>query len=141
MKYINGTEKIFEVKYQKEISEDIDLQAKLKILKNVIAEQKSLPFEIFTDEHINDIYLNNAKFIYSFAFIPKNINFTSNIKSIINQNKNGITAKQILETISSKKSTHLLYIPYLWSEVFKHKNLVNMYQKLTMNTIIQGEIS
>lgn len=141
VKYINGSEKIFEVKYQKEILEDIDLQAKLKILKNVIAEQKSLPFEVFTDEHINDIYLNNAKFIYSFAFIPKNINLTSNIKSIINQNKNGITAKHILETISSKKSTHLLYIPYIWGEVFKHTNLVNMYQKLTMNTILQGEIS
>ncbi len=141
VKYNSGSEKIFEVKYQKDILADIDLQAKLKILKDVIPEQKSLPFEVFTDEHINDTYLKNAKFIYSFAFIPKNIAFTVTIQSLITQHSSGITVKQILEKISSNKSTHLLYIPYIWSEVFQHTNLVNMYQKLTMNTIIQGEIS
>ncbi len=138
--YKNGTEKIFEVKYEKEILSDPILQEKLKILESVVYTQRSLPFHIFTDNDISDIYLKNAKFLYHFAFIPENIPYSSTIRQIVHEEESGITIQHILEKISSKRSVHLLYLPYIWHEVFKHIHSIDMYRKLTMHTVLyQGD--
>jgi len=137
--YTNDTQKVFEVKYQKEIDSDEVLRNKLKVLNDVIAEQKSLPFEIFTDKSINAVYLGNAKFLYKYAAIPDDIKKTKEIRKIITTSTEGITIQDILWKISSTRSLHLHYIPYIWKEVFLHYPMIDLNQKLTMSTSLKKE--
>jgi TnsA-like endonuclease N terminal len=139
--YVDNTQKVFEVKYQNEIDSDIQLQHKLSILKDVIWQQKSLLFDTFTDKGIDSTFIDNAKFLYKFAFLPKNHNLTSKIKEILSDNKMGISVQNILKTISTNKYEYLPLIPYIWFEVFINIDLVDMYKKLTMSTIITQEIN
>ncbi|MDD2640815.1 MAG: Tn7 transposase TnsA N-terminal domain-containing protein, partial [Arcobacteraceae bacterium] len=46
--YNDGSQKIFEVKYQSDIDSDPKLQHKISVLKEEIARQMSLPLETFT---------------------------------------------------------------------------------------------
>lgn len=136
--YYDGTQKVFEVKYQKDIDRDTTLQEKLKVLKTVLPIKKSLPFEVFTDHDIQDVYLNNARFLYHYAFLPTNDSYTTKIQIILMNTHDAISVKQLLETVSSHKNDHLNYLPYIWHEVFRNTSLIDMNQKLTMNTILKG---
>lgn len=137
--YTNGTQKVFEIKYQKEIDKDEILRDKLKVLSNVIPAQKSIPFEIFTDQSINAVYLSNAKFLYKYGAIPDDIKKTQQIRKIITESVEGITIQAILWKISASKSLHLHYIPYIWKEVFLHYPMMGLSQKLTMNSSLKKE--
>lgn len=136
--YYDDSQKVFEVKYQKDIDTDTDLQEKLNVLKTIIPMKRSLPFEIFTDHDIQDDYLNNAQFLYHYAFLPANDSYTTKIQRILKNSHETITVKQLLKTISSHKNDHLNYLPYIWHEVFKNISLIDIHQRLTMNTILKG---
>ena len=132
--YIDGSQKVFEVKYQKEIDTVKGLKEKLSILKSVIPDQKSLPFEVFTDQLRDDTYLLTAQFLYKYAFIPEDSIRTPKIREVINYVPSGITVQNVLEQISLQKSVHIHYIPYIWREVFHNTHLIDMNKKLTMST-------
>lgn len=139
--YNDGSQKVFEIKYQKEIDTVEGLKEKLSLLESVIPEQKSIPFEVFTDQGIERIYLDNAQFLYKYAFIEEDSVKTSKIREVINSSTDGVTVQNILEQISSLRTVHLHYIPYIWREVFHNTHLIDMNRKLTMSTLLQGEIS
>lgn len=136
--YYDGSQNVFEVKYQKDIDTDTELQEKLNVLKTVLPIKTSLPFKIFTDHNIQDEYLNNAQFLYHYAFLHANDSYTTKIQNILKNSHDAITVKQLLESISSNRIEHLNYLPYIWYEVFKNTSLVDMHQRLTMNTILKG---
>lgn len=136
--YHDGSQKVFEVKYQKDIDNDTELQEKLNVLKTVLPIKKSIPFEVFTDHNIQDEYLNNAQFLYHYAFLNANDAYIAKIQNILKNSHDAITVKQLLESISSNKIEHLNYLPYIWHEVFQNTNLIDMHQRLTMNTILKG---
>lgn len=138
--YNDGSQKVFEIKYQKEIDTKEGLKEKLSLLESVIPEQKSLPFEVFTDQVTEPTYLDNAQFLYKYAFTPEDGIKTQKIREVINSSPRGITVQNLLEQISLQKSVHLHYIPYIWREVFHNTHLIDTNRKLTMSTLLQGEI-
>lgn len=136
--YKDGTQKVFEVKYQNEIDGNEELQKKLELLKNEFRATYNYEFEVFTDAMIDKTYLDNLKFLYKFVFIPPNDSKTNIVHEIISNQKT-IRVKEVLNEITSDKMIQLEYIPYLWNFLFKNKTFVNLSEKLTMNTIISSK--
>lgn len=133
--YIDGTQKLFEVKYANEIANNPELQQKIKILKEHIKEKHHLDFEIFTDEMVEKQYLENLKFLYKFAFIPPAHDRIYTIEQILQANKN-IEVKEILLKLHANQHKQLEYLPYLWNYIFHNTKTVDLYQKLTMKTTL-----
>ncbi|MGE4419816.1 MAG: TnsA endonuclease N-terminal domain-containing protein [Sulfurimonas sp.] len=131
--YIDGAQKLFEVKYANEIFNNPELQEKITILKEHIKEKHDLDFEIFTDEMVEKQYLENLKFLYKFAFIPSSDDKTNAIEQILQSNKN-IEVKETLLKLHANQHKQLEYLPYIWNYVFHNTQIVDLYQKLTMKT-------
>lgn len=134
--YRDGSQKVFEVKYQNEIDSNKELQHKLSVVKNEILQQKSLDFEVFTDANLDAIYLKNCIFLYKYAFLIENDEITTKIYEIINNQNSPISIKALLDSITMEQSEQLKIIPYIWKEVFNNTSLINMYKKLTMSSTI-----
>ncbi len=134
--YKNGSQKVFEVKYQNEIDSSEELQHKLSVLKDEIFEQKSLSFEIFTDINLNDKYLKTYTFLYRYAFLIENNEMTNKVLEAIKKYSSPVVVKALLESITMEPSEQLKVIPYIWKEVFKNRALINMNEKITMSSII-----
>jgi len=138
--YEDGSQKVFEVKYQDEINANTELQDKLANLKNEIKKQKNLVFEIFTDEDLNDIYLNNCMFLYKFAFLNGDEVLHEKVISEIANLKSPIPVKTFAENITNSQNEYLTILPYIWHELFKNNSLIAMREKITMNsTILSGD--
>jgi len=139
--YVDQSQKVYEIKYIKEINDNKELQNKIELLHNVISEQKFLPFAVFTDNDFNDIYLKNAQFLYPFAFLEPDDKYMSKINNLLHGLTKNISIQELLNLLSSKKQDHLIYLPYIWHIIFNNINLVDMNHKLTMNTIIKGIVT
>jgi len=134
--YIDGTQKLFEVKYINELQSNPDLIHKLDLLKKYFNNEYNLEFKLFTDEDMNKQYMTNLKFLYKFAFIPHSHDKHSLIDKIIADNKK-IAIKEILNMITPNKYIQLEYIPYIWNYIFHDIRVVdNIYNKLTMATYV-----
>lgn len=135
--YKDGSQKVFEVKYQNAIDSDLELQYKLTIVKEEILQQKSLPFEVFTDIQLDNIYLKNCIFLYKFAFLTENTKIQTNIQNALKLKKEPLSIRAFIEELSPEQSCQLQNLPYLWHEVFKNLSLVNMQQPITMSSLLQ----
>ena len=134
--YKDRSERYFEVKYASEIRNDLELKEKLDFLKEYFYDENNLYFDIFTDEEIGKIYMENLKFLYKFAFIPDDFEKMSTINALLNQ-RESLCVKEILNIVSDKQVEQLRYLPYIWRYVFLNNNVVNLYEKLTMNSILK----
>jgi hypothetical protein len=134
--YNDGSQKIFEVKYQSNIDSDPKLQHKISVLKEEIARQMSLPLETFTDAQIDQVYLKNCIFLYKNAFIPNNNALTAKVLESFNNLHSPVSIKSFLELLSTKRTEQLRILPYLWHEIFKNTALVNMNKPLTMSSLL-----
>ena len=134
--YDDGSKKIFEVKYQSDIDSDTELQYKISVLKEEITKQMSIPFETFTDIQIDQIYFKNCVFLYKNAFILENDAITTKILQTLVNISAPITVKSFLELLSSNRTEQLKFLPYLWHEIFKNTSLINMYQPITMSSLL-----
>jgi len=139
--YKDGSQKIFEVKYQSDLDSDPQLQQKISILKEEIARQMSLSFETFTDAQIDQIYFKNCVFLYKNIFISENKVMSTRILEAINKLSEPITIKSFVELLSANQTEQLQILPYLWHEIFKNSTLLDMSQKITMSSLILKDIS
>ena len=138
--YTSGLQRLYEVKYQNELINNIELKEKIQLLKNHIYEENKLEFELFTDEELGNPYMDNLKFLYFYAFMKEDSNMLNKINNILN-NIEKTTIKDLLKKISNNRSEHLLILPHIWKYIFLHTDRVlNLYDKLTMNTIIEKKI-
>lgn len=135
--YKDNSQKLIEVKYASELTNNKDLAEKINILKKYFLNEHSLNFEVFTDEDIDVQYLDNLKFLYKFVFIPKDEIKCNLINEITLSNKE-ISVKNILNTITPNQQKQLEYIPYVWNYLFKNSSALNIdiKNKLTMATIV-----
>lgn len=136
--YADDSQKVFEVKYQDEIDSDKDLQYKLSIVSHEISQQKALPFDIFTDIQLNEVYLKNCIFLYRFAFITYDEFLIGQVVSAINTFRSSISVQALLEHITLDSSQQLKIIPYIWLTIFHNTGLIDMHQKITMSTMINA---
>ena len=139
--YKDGSQKIFEVKYQSDLDSDPQLQHKISVLKEEIARQISLSFETFTDAQIDQIYFKNCVFLYKNAFISENKVISTEILEAINKLSEPIAIKSFVELLSANQTEQLQILPYLWHEIFKNSALLDMSQKITMSSLILKGIS
>lgn len=134
--YKDGSQKLYEVKYQDEIDSDEELQHKLSILKDEVPAQKQMPFEVLTDLMLDDVYMKNCTFLYKYAFLQKNDELVTKISDAIKNQNAPTSVRALLESITTEQIEQLKIIPYLWHEVFKNSSLINMDEKITMSSII-----
>lgn len=136
--YQDGTKKLIEVKYTSEFSKKPELIEKFDILKSFFLKNHDLNFEVFTEKQINTQYLENLKFLYKFAFIPANKQYSSIISKIIQQ-QDGIKIKEILYKTTINKQKQLSFLPYVWNYIFLNFQTIKIdfNKKLTMNTVIR----
>lgn len=128
----DGTKKVFEVKYQDAITSDNELQKKLATVKEAIEDQYALEFETFTDHDIDQVYLENCKFLYKFAFIQADEKALHQIVDVVQSSPSELSVKEVLANLSTDKNEQLRLLPFIWLTVFQNTSRVNMYEKLTM---------
>ena len=122
-----------------EIRSNIELKEKLYFLKSYFYDEHTLKFDIFTDEEICRIYLNNLKFLYKFAFIPQDNEKIAKITKILNKvDKTNI--KELLNLLSDNQMEQMKWLPYVWRYVFENIMVVNLYKKFTMNTELEKKV-
>ena len=134
--YVDGTQKVFEVKPIFKIQNDVELQEKIELQKQKIKEEKNLELCIFTDVNIDKIYLNNIKIIYNFAFIKINKEIQDKIRKELLKLNVPIAVKNLLDRLTNTKADRLKYIPYLWNLVFNNLECMDFTKKITMASII-----
>lgn len=134
--YIDGTQKVFEVKPISIIQNDIELQEKIELQKQKIKKEKNLELSVFTDADIDKIYMDNIKIIYNFAFIKENKEIENKIKNELLKLNIQIQIKELLDRITNNQSDRLKYIPYVWNLVFHNPRCVDFTRKITMASII-----
>ena len=139
VKYKDRTEKYFEVKYKNEIENDIELYGKLEFLKTYFHDEHIIKFEIFTDKDFSKVYIANLKFLYKFAFMKVNDEKIEKINQILN-NIDSIKVKELMIHLSNNKFTQLQWVPYIWKYIFINNKVVNLHEKLTMNTILKKKV-
>lgn len=131
--YKDGTKRYYEVKYINEIRNDSELREKLDFLKSYFYDEHTLKFDIFTDEEIGKIYLDNLKFLYKFAFIPQDNEKIVKINKILNR-VDKISVKELLNVLSDNQMEQMKWLPYVWRYIFENIKVINLYKKFTMNT-------
>ena len=134
--YIDGIQKVFEVKPIFKIQNDVELQEKIELQKQKIKEEKNLELCIYTDENINRIYMDNIKIIYNLAFIKENKEIQDRIKNKLLKLNIPLPIKELLDKLTSNQSDRLKYIPYLWNLVFNNPECIDFTKKITMASII-----
>lgn len=137
--YKDGTEQYYEVKYINEIRNDSELREKLDFLKSYFYDEYTLKFVIFTDEEIDKIYLNNLKFLYKFAFIPQDNEKIVKINRILNE-VDKISVKELLNILSDKQMDQMKWLSYVWRYSFENIKVVNLYEKFTMNSLLEKRL-
>lgn len=134
--YVDGIQKVFEIKPIFKIQNDLELQEKIELQKQKIKEEKNLELCIFTDANINKIYMDNIKIIYNFAFIKENKEIQDKIRNELLKLNVSLAIKELLDRLTSNQSDRLKYIPYLWNLVFNNLECVDFSKKITMASII-----
>lgn len=135
--YQNNTQKYFEVKNAETIKNDKDLKEHIDFLIMYFPKNIGINLELVTDEDINKIYLDNLKFLYKFAFLPRDKEKYSHINYVLENLKNDITVEQLLNELNENKIEQLRYLPYVWNYLFNNKQMIDLYEKLTNITIIR----
>lgn len=137
VRYVDGTKKLFEVKYANELNNNLELVEKLDLLRDIFFNNKGQIFEIFTDENINKTILKNYNFLYKFSSIIKSTEKTLLVEKTIKKYRN-LSIKELLSKLADTKQDELLFIPYIWNYLYKHLHLIEhtLDKKLTMSTTI-----
>lgn len=137
--YKNRSQRLFEVKYEDELQNNLELQEKLQLLSRHIKQEYSIDFEVYTDKYMDKQLLLNYKFLYKFVFIPEDINIINEINNILNH-VDKISVKDMLTKLDTNENKQLKYLPYIWNYVFHNIKVINRFNKLTMNTILEKKV-
>lgn len=120
VKYYNELKKIFSTEKQK-------YKAMISYLKN-----KNIDFKFFTDR-CPYIQSDEYKFNVNFLLNYENLSI-ENYQIIYNLFIPQITIQQLLEQYSSDKFKQLSMIPTIWAMIRKKILIVDIYEKLTLET-------
>ena len=126
---------VFEVKESTEIKEKkVFFEEKFKQIEEYLA-QNDMNFKLFTELDIDNIFLENTKFLYSYANL-QNTSTIEQTKQLCKQHDN-ISFSELLQQFSKNKFEQAEYIPYIWHLVFTGYLKVDMRIPLNNNTIIR----
>jgi hypothetical protein len=127
---------VYEVKYQAEYDSDEELRQKLSCITEQIENERKYSFRIFTDITVDQVYLQNLKFLYKFAFLKNTGRFYNNISEAYENLHERISLKNFLLMIDDDPFNHGQLLPYLWNFITLNPSTVNLTQKLSMNSLL-----
>ena len=128
---------VFEIKMSHEIKEKkVFFEEKFNQIEKYI-NINDLDFKIFTELDINKIYLENAMFLYRY----KDLNNQNISKNILEKIKlfQEISVNDLLQHFSSNKFEQMEILPYIWQLIFLNKIVIDMYIKITNNSVIKAK--
>lgn len=139
--HYHNSSTVFEVKYKNELDSDEELRQKLSCITHQIESEAKYKFMIFTDATFDQIYLQNLKFLYKFAFLKNTEKFDEHFISVYEYLSGPISLMDFLYAIDTDNSNHGKVIPYLWHFLALNPNTIDLTQKLSMNSLLIKDIT
>ena len=103
----------------------------------VLAKNRNLNFELFTEKSLSSIYLNNLDFLYKFKLNPVESEHENRIFEVL-KNSKSMTAYSLSKCISSSLKDYPVISNDIWSLVANNKLRTNLENnKVTMNSLIE----
>lgn len=128
---------VFEVKYQAMIDTSEDLQRKLLCIEHHFKVENKYQFNLFTDETVTPIYLQNLKFLYKPQFMTKSESLYKTFLNAYLELKAPTSLNNFLTMVDKDSSNHKNLLSHLWSFIFHNPTVVDLQQKLSMNSLLQ----
>lgn len=126
---------VYEVKMSNMIKEGkVFFEEKLNRIEEYV-NNNDMDFKLFTELEIDQIYLENALFLYRYRDLQNKQMFIKVNQSL--NDLNSISVKQLLNKIHSNKFKQAEYLPYIWALVFQNKLHIDMNKKITNSSIIK----
>ena len=141
---------LVEIKFLKEIIEKKEKIAnKVKAISRY-SKENGYMFKIFTDKKLNDIYIDNIKFLYRYSERPK-LNgryseYENRIYSVLHSSLDGLTVNNLLNKAAINEQDKMNILPVIWHMAFVKKLLINLYKPLnnsvtvTLNKKVENDI-
>lgn len=126
---------VFEVKYKDELDNE-ELRQKFSCIAHQIESEGKYNFMIFTDTTFDQVYLQNLKFLYKFAFLKNTETFDKRFICVYEDLSDPMSLMDFLHAIDTDSSNHGKIIPYLWHFLALNPNLIDLTQKLSMNSLL-----
>ena len=126
---------IHEVKFSNEIKEKkVFLKAKFEQIEEYL-HQNDMEFKLITEMDMDDIYLENIKFIYNYSVLKNQtkINYFKNILQAYEE----IEFADLLLQYSSNKYEQAQATPYIWYLVLQKYISIDLYSPITPHTILK----
>lgn len=126
---------IYEVKFSDEIKEKkVFLEAKFEQIEEYLNDN-DMDFKLFTEMDVDSIHLDNLKFLYNFSVIRNQTKIDA-IKKVFLKNTH-IAYQDFLNAYSSNKYEQAEVIPYIWYLVLTHFLSIDLYKKISNETILK----
>lgn len=128
---------VFEIKMSDEIKEKkVFFEEKFNQIEEYI-NLNDLEFKMFTELDMDEIYLENAMFLYRY----KDLNNQTISKNILEKIKlfKEISVNDLLQNFSSNKFEQIEILPYIWQLIFLDKIIIDMYIKITNSSVIKAK--
>ena len=127
---------VFEIKMSDEIKEKkVFFEEKFNQIEKYI-NVNNLEFKMITELDIDEVYLENAMFLYRF----RELNSPNVTKTILEKIKlfSEISVIDFLERFSTNKFEQMEILPYIWQLIFLKRISVDMYNKITNKSFIKA---
>lgn len=133
----NLKDTIVEVKYLSELEKHKEyFEQKFEATK-VFANEHNLNFQLFTDETLNQIYLDNLDFLYRYKLNLFENQYENQIFDILRDGKK-LSAFELSQKITTNLSAYSLVANSIWTLVAQEKLKTDLYrEKLTMNSLLE----
>lgn len=130
---------VYEVKYQSELDQNPELRQKYEYILQYF-QTIGQTFYFFTDQSVSQIYLQNLKFLYKFAFLRKTEYQYKLLFDTYISLTESVSIKEFLSLISDNVYEQQTLLPYLWYFLGINCHLIDLKQKLSMHShLIRGE--
>lgn len=128
---------VYEVKYQAAIDTDKELQQKLACIEHYFKKENKYHFNLFTDETVSSIYLQNLKFLYKPQFMMKSEAIYTTFLNAYETLTSPASLNDFLTMVDEDSTNHTKLLPHLWNFIYYNPSVVNLEEKLSINSLIQ----
>lgn len=132
----NYIDTLVEVKYVSDLDKNKEyFEQKFEATK-VFTNEYNLDFQLFTDESLNQTYLDNIDFLYRYKLNPLKNKYENQILTLLGDKK--LAAYDLAKQITSNHVEYALVSNSIWDLVAKEKLKTDLEnKKLTMNSLVE----
>lgn len=125
---------VIEVKFSDEINRDKTFyDLKFKAIEEYIVKN-DMNFSLFTELQIRTKFLENAQFLYRFAFLDRPQKVQVILNNVSENSKQ--TVSDVISRISDNKYEQAEYLPFLWQAVFSRQLFMDLQSPLSNNSLV-----